>query len=218
MCATTTSCKSRSSASDVGAPSPLPLTRIGILITICRRFGKLEQKVEAIFERLEQQGQYRVADSSRGADSRIRQPAVSKRPPPSRSRRSIPSSTLQNRYDRSGPSVPHPPVRHSTPPIPPIEDSSLWPSDGDVAPLLEAYEDKMGGAFPFVVVPRQSIQTLRSNRPYLLKAVVTAAAHKNRELQRLRAVDFITSLSRAILIDGEKSLDILQALLVHLAW
>lgn len=198
--------------------SPLAIIRAGILTIIHRRFGKLEQKVEAIFERLEQQSLSQAADSSRGGDSRTRPSAVSKRPPPPRPRRSNPSSTLQNRDAHSAPTVPDPPVRQPTPPIIPIEDSSLWPSDGDVAPLLEAYEDKMGGAFPFVVVPQQSISTLRRNRPYLLKAVVTAAAHKNRELQRLRAVDFITSLSRAILIDGEKSLDILQALLVHLAW
>lgn len=174
--------------------------------------------MEAIFARLEQQGQSQVASSSGGADIRARPSGVSKRQPPSRPRRNIPSSTLQNRDAHSRPTVPDLPVRQPTPPITPIEDASLWPSDGDVAPLLEAYEDKMGGAFPFVVVPQQSIQTLRRNRPYLLKAVVTAAAHQDRELQRLRAVDFITSLSRAILIDGEKSLDILQALLIHLAW
>lgn len=83
---------------------------------------------------------------------------------------------------------------------------------------MKAYDDKMGGAFPFVVIPQQTVQSLRRTRPYLLKAVITAAAHKDRELQRRRAVDFITSLSKAILIDGEKSLDVLQALLVHLAW
>lgn len=45
-----------------------------------------------------------------------------------------------------------------------------------------------------------------------------AATYRDRELQKRRACDFISSLSADIILRGEKSLDMLQSLLVHIAW
>lgn len=45
-----------------------------------------------------------------------------------------------------------------------------------------------------------------------------AASYQNRDVQKRRATDFAISFTTSIYLDGEKSFDILQGLLVHMAW
>jgi hypothetical protein len=74
-------------------------------------------------------------------------------------------------------------------------------------------------SFPWVRLPKQtSLETLRRERPFLLLSVLTFAAHGDVQLQRQLEVDLKDSLMKKLVSHGEKSLDLLQGLLVYLAW
>lgn len=97
-------------------------------------------------------------------------------------------------------------------------DASLWPADEETEQLLKLYETKMDSAFPFVSLPDQSIASMRQDRPYLLKSFIMAASYKDRVLQKQRTDDFMASITNSIVLDSNRDLDILQALLLHIAW
>jgi hypothetical protein len=74
-------------------------------------------------------------------------------------------------------------------------------------------------SFPWVRLPKQtSLDTLRRERPFLLLSVLTFAAYEDLQLQRQLETELKDSLMKKILTHGEKSLDLLQGLLVYLAW
>ena len=56
------------------------------------------------------------------------------------------------------------------------------------------------------------------HRPFLLLAAVTAASSKYPQLQMAFNEDLKDTLGQRLISDGEKSLDLLQGLLVHLNW
>ncbi|EPE34573.1 hypothetical protein GLAREA_10267 [Glarea lozoyensis ATCC 20868] len=74
-------------------------------------------------------------------------------------------------------------------------------------------------SFPWVRLPEQkSLETLRRERPFLLQSVLTFAAYEEVRLQRSLETELKSTLMKKILVEGEKSLDLLQGLLVYLAW
>jgi hypothetical protein len=59
---------------------------------------------------------------------------------------------------------------------------------------------------------------MAEDRPFLLLAAVAAASSKYCHLQDALIRQFKESLSQRVVMAGEKDLDLLQGLLVHLAW
>jgi hypothetical protein len=81
------------------------------------------------------------------------------------------------------------------------------------------YFQSRAPSFPFVLVPpKMTIDALRRERPVLLLAVLTAAANRNCKLQTRLELELRETLSKKILVDCEKSIDVLQGLLVYLAY
>ena len=73
--------------------------------------------------------------------------------------------------------------------------------------------------FPFVVVdPTIALDILRRKRPFLLLSILAFAAQSNVELQAKLETELKESLARRLIMNGEKSLDLLQGLLVYLNW
>ncbi|KIW02787.1 hypothetical protein, variant [Verruconis gallopava] len=73
--------------------------------------------------------------------------------------------------------------------------------------------------FPFVQLPRGlTVATLVEERPFLLLAIASAAAFEYPQLQRTLEAELKEMLSLQVIINGNRSLDILQGLLVYLAW
>ena len=73
--------------------------------------------------------------------------------------------------------------------------------------------------FPFVVLPlTATLFSLWEESPMLLLASLAAASSSNKEAQVLLEKTLRVSLLEAIMLNGEKSLDLLAALLVYLAW
>ncbi len=97
-------------------------------------------------------------------------------------------------------------------------DNALWPSDDQANALLTIYTSIIGDLFPFVASLDLPAAEFRSTRPFLFKAMVMAASYHNRELQKRRARDFTISLTNCMLLEGYKSFDALQGLLVHISW
>jgi hypothetical protein len=74
-------------------------------------------------------------------------------------------------------------------------------------------------AFPFVIVsPQTSLAFLRRERPFLLLTILTFAAGEDPKLQRSLEIEIRESLSKRVIVNAEKSIDVLQGLLVYLAW
>jgi hypothetical protein len=73
--------------------------------------------------------------------------------------------------------------------------------------------------FPFVVVdPTIPIDILRRKRPFLLLSILMFAAQWSVPLQSKLEEELKESLGKRVIMNGEKSLDLLQGLLVYLNW
>jgi hypothetical protein len=78
---------------------------------------------------------------------------------------------------------------------------------------------EMCSYFPFVIVPPEdTIGSLLQSRPFLLHAVLAVASSSNVQLQSVLGKSFRLALLRGNMLEGEKSMDLLQGLLVYLAW
>lgn len=85
--------------------------------------------------------------------------------------------------------------------------------------LYDRYQRLMAPHMPFVVLPFGSnASSLASSKPFLLKAIETVAFFHDTGTQQIMMKDLIQQLSERMLIKGEKSLDLLQGLLVCLNW
>ena len=84
--------------------------------------------------------------------------------------------------------------------------------------LLDLFRN-MNKYFPFVVIePRSTVQSMAQDRPFLLLAILATASSANKRLQTILDKEFRASLGQNVVLHGEKSLDILQGLLVYIAW
>jgi hypothetical protein len=83
--------------------------------------------------------------------------------------------------------------------------------------LLETYR-VMADFFPFVTLPKESFcRDIIQQRPMLMFAVLTAASYDSTLLQLTLSREF-RKVVMLKLMKGEKSLDLLQGLLVFVAW
>ena len=97
----------------------------------------------------------------------------------------------------------------------------------EVATLLDAgfeehlrkYRRMSAENFPFVIVPEQtSAALLTQKRPLLARAIAIVASWASPNEQSARRALFLHELSSRFFIKNERSLDLLQALLVYFAW
>lgn len=101
--------------------------------------------------------------------------------------------------------------------------SAAWITDLGLGPVvLENLLDRfrgMASCFPFVRLSNDcTAATMAKDRPFLLLASVAAASSKYCHLQDALIRRFKETLSERVIMAGEKDLDLLQGLLVHLAW
>jgi hypothetical protein len=83
--------------------------------------------------------------------------------------------------------------------------------------LLNTYR-RMAAFFPFVQLPEDAVcADLIRHRPVLTFAVITVASYESIDLQRTLSREF-RKLAMVKIMKGEKTLDLLQGLLVFIAW
>jgi hypothetical protein len=101
---------------------------------------------------------------------------------------------------------------------PDIIDQGLLTQD-QAQLLLETFRQKCTVHFPFVVVPPETTtSSLRRNAPFLFLAIMSAMSYDNTLLQKYLVREITSQVSEKIVMKGEKSLQLLQGLLVHVAW
>lgn len=84
--------------------------------------------------------------------------------------------------------------------------------------LLDRYRRLMAHANPFVVIPDVSAQNLNEKKPFLLHAIVTVTYFHDLPRQTTMVKQIMRDISERILINGEKSIDILQGIIVLVCW
>lgn len=73
--------------------------------------------------------------------------------------------------------------------------------------------------FPFVIIPETwTASWMLAERPFLLLTVITAVSKSKPSLHAALGEEIKMTLARRIMIADENNLDLLQGLLVHLAW
>ncbi|KAH3983121.1 hypothetical protein HBI56_147650 [Parastagonospora nodorum] len=88
---------------------------------------------------------------------------------------------------------------------------------GHMQMMLDTYQ-RMVDFFPFVTLPKDcSCQELVLHRPVLMLAVLTAASYESSSLQLTLSREF-RKVAMVKILNGEKSLDLLQGLLIFIAW
>ncbi|TEY46934.1 hypothetical protein BOTCAL_0310g00010 [Botryotinia calthae] len=74
-------------------------------------------------------------------------------------------------------------------------------------------------AFPFVLLPpRISLESLRHERPILLLAVLASTSQSNIPVQHLLESELRETIGSRTIMHGEKSIDLLQGILLYLTW
>lgn len=72
---------------------------------------------------------------------------------------------------------------------------------------------------PFVVIPEgATVESLRQDQPFLIHAVLAGASRENPDLQSTLERSLRERLLKTVMIEGEKSIDMLQAILIYLTW
>lgn len=84
--------------------------------------------------------------------------------------------------------------------------------------LLGTYRAK-ASFFPFVrIAPDATVPSLSRTSPFLLLAILTSASIQDPLLHHQIDHEFRRVLSSQVLLQGKRSLDFLQGLLVYIAW
>jgi hypothetical protein len=77
----------------------------------------------------------------------------------------------------------------------------------------------MASHCPFVVIPAGAdVDHLRQDKPFLLDAILMVASYPDSPGQMARGAQLVKHISRCVFNYGQKSLDLLQGLLVFLNW
>jgi hypothetical protein len=85
--------------------------------------------------------------------------------------------------------------------------------------FLDIFRTQVTVHFPFVVIsPQVTVLELRKEKPFLFLAVLASASHTNMPLQRLLGAEVKKVISTRMILGGHVSFDLLQGLLVFLAW
>lgn len=101
----------------------------------------------------------------------------------------------------------------------PCDHSELDPGDEEAARCLHNYQTYMAKYFPFVVIPPDvTVTTLRDTKPFLFKAIVVVASVQDLARQRAMGFALMSELTTKLFIQGQRSVDLLQGILVWLAW
>ena len=85
--------------------------------------------------------------------------------------------------------------------------------------LLDRYKRLMSVGMPFVPLPAgTTAKHLQTHKPVLLQAITVVAYFHDLPRQRELVKQLMRNISERILMNNEKSIDILQAILVFVAW
>lgn len=96
---------------------------------------------------------------------------------------------------------------------------SIWPLPEDAAALLADYHELWAATFPFIVVAADmTSEDLRDKRPFLWKGVMLTASFFDAARQTRLGAELLSDMARAAVVEGVKTLDLLQGMQLLIAW
>ncbi|KAH7170361.1 hypothetical protein EDB81DRAFT_162012 [Dactylonectria macrodidyma] len=126
---------------------------------------------------------------------------------------------LKNGASNSKVEAPLPSTAPDTVPDKPQPWESLWPTPNEGEMLLEHYRSTHSDLFPFVIVPTTVTSVeLRQSRPFVWKASMMVSCFLDGARQQKLGNDLLAEIGQAALVDGSKSLDLLQGLQMLVSW
>ncbi|KAK5163969.1 uncharacterized protein LTR77_010365 [Saxophila tyrrhenica] len=108
----------------------------------------------------------------------------------------------------------------ATSPVAQLADyQSVGVSMAEADVLLDRYRRLLAPAMPFVVLPpNTTAQQLYAEKPALLHSIVVVSSFHDLAKQQMNVKRLIRNLSERIMINCEKSIDVLQAIMVFVGW
>ncbi|PTB64338.1 hypothetical protein BBK36DRAFT_1136075 [Trichoderma citrinoviride] len=95
----------------------------------------------------------------------------------------------------------------------------LWPTAPEAEALLLQYHDTHAPLTPFVVIPRHlTAAELRRQRPFLWRVVMMVSCFFDGPRQHRLGKEVLAELASKAVLDGNKSLETLQGLLLIIGW
>lgn len=73
--------------------------------------------------------------------------------------------------------------------------------------------------FPFVIIlPHENLDSIRRERPFVLLSILAVTSQFKQKLQSAIEKELREFFAKKVIVEGVKSLDLLQGLLLYLAW
>jgi hypothetical protein len=92
-------------------------------------------------------------------------------------------------------------------------------ADQEANHLIEVFKFQMSPQFPFVIIPLHlRARELRHEMPFLCRAVMVVASCKRVARQAVLRKEMMREICERVFMESEKSLELLQGLLVFVAW
>lgn len=92
-------------------------------------------------------------------------------------------------------------------------------ADQEANHLIEVFKFQMSPQFPFVVIPLHlRAHELRHEMPFLYRAVMVVASCKRVARQAVLRKEMMREICERVFMESEKSLELLEGLLVFVAW
>jgi hypothetical protein len=97
-----------------------------------------------------------------------------------------------------------------------VDIRDILPVDSDEI-LLSVYKNQLCRQFPFVIIPASTTPIqLQATRPFLMKVIRMVASVRHLRLMRGQGRAIMVDISNAMLLRSERSMDLLQGILVLL--
>jgi hypothetical protein len=85
--------------------------------------------------------------------------------------------------------------------------------------LLNVFRHELARQVPFISIPaRITAQSLSNEKPYLYRAIIAVASYHDSVLQIELGQQFVKDFLDHHVLQGHKSIDLLQGLLVYISW
>ena len=92
-------------------------------------------------------------------------------------------------------------------------------SYSDATKMLGSFRQTLMPYFPFVIIaPQTTLDQLRAEKPFLLLAIIKVSMYRDTAAQRILEEIFQSAVAKRMIFSHAPSMDVLQGLLVALAW
>ena len=90
--------------------------------------------------------------------------------------------------------------------------------DRDPDGLLDLFRAELARQVPFITIPHINAKDFARERPFLYRAIITAASYHDSVGQIALGQEFLKYLTEHLVFMGKKDLDMLQGLMVYITW